>query len=229
MQLIFRFKKYVFWSLIGFLFSSLLVGCGGEVAPTTAPLPVVPTPLPPTPTPLPPTPQPTATLNSVATTEWGSVKSTGAEVHAAPNTSSPIVENLAPFTILAWQNKLIDESWFERAGGGWVSHDSVVIYRSEFEARRGVPQITATPTNVPTYNPKAPTIGRANYTFAPVVGNGSVPQYITTAPPPQPTSTPRGTPPAAVGSPKPTTVPPTATRPPVIITPPKNPPTVDNT
>jgi hypothetical protein len=111
-------------------------------------------------TPIPPTAtatvQPTATLAAVITAEWAVVKGTGAEVKAEPRSSSDTVERLAGFTVLALQRKLIDETWLERAGGGWVAKNDVIIYRNEAEARRNVPQATSAPTPVPTYNPNQP-------------------------------------------------------------------------
>lgn len=184
----------------------LLAACGEAVQPTVVVVPTInvatPTKAPPT---VPPTPVPTATLNSAATNEWGTVKSIGAEVRQEPNPGSPLIEKLAGFTVVAWQSKLIDESWFERAGGGWVRRDDVVVYRTEAEARRAVPQATPTDKPVPTYNPNPLPTGKVNYTFAPVVGPGAAPQYFTQAPPPpQPTPVPGS-------QPTPTAARPTAT------------------
>ena len=165
--------------------SSLLVACGDTAATAVvAPNLVLPTATTP---PLPtnsPTPQPTPTIAPIASTEWGSVKSTGTEVKAAPDNSSATLEKLNGFTIVAWQRKLVDESWLERAGGGWVQRRDIVIYGSEAEARRSVPQLAASITPLPSFNPNPATIGPAKYTYGPVVGPGAVPQVLTTRPAP---------------------------------------------
>lgn len=196
-------KKQLYFLPLGLLLVFLLVACGGEVQPTA--VVAVPTALPTAtkaPTPIPPTPLPTPTLNSVATNEWGSVKSTGAEVKQDPDTSSATLEKLDGFTIVAWQTKLVDGTWYERAGGGWVRHEDVIIYGSEGEARRAVPKASPTPTPVPTYNSKPLPTGKVAYTFAPVVGTGAAPQYFTPVPQPrQPTPVPGSQPSTSPGTP----------------------------
>ncbi len=176
--------------LLGAMLFSL-TACGGEqVGPTAAPS--VPTALPTIPaTPAPsPTPVPTATLAALLTTEWGSVKAIGAEVKASPDTKAATLEKLGGFTIVAWQRKLPDGSWLERAGGGWLQRQDVVVYATEGDARKGVPAATLPPTSVPTYNAKPATIGNPAYTYAPISGPGSIPQLITKPPvPPTPTPT----------------------------------------
>lgn len=114
-----------------------------------------PTPTP-TASPAPPTPVPTATLAAQKASEWGVIKGSGATVRSEANGNAPILEKLSGFTLVAFERKLVDESWWERAGGGWLSHDEVVVYSTEREARRNLPRPTPSPTAVPTYNPNQP-------------------------------------------------------------------------
>lgn len=145
----------------------LLLGACDTSAPT-ANVPKTPIIIP-TATAIPSTPTitsipPTPTLRSVQSTEWGAIKGIGAEVKAEPRTNSATVEKLEGFTIVAFQAKLIDESWWERAGGGWIARNSVVLYRDENEAVRAVPKPTLPPTPVPTYNPvQPPTVNVAQF------------------------------------------------------------------
>lgn len=187
--------------------SALLVACGdpptptATVAPTRPPTPTA-TPIPPTATPVPPT----ATLAPIDTTEWGSVKSGGAELKAEPDANSGTLTKLPPFTIVAWRRKLPDESWLERLGGGWVRRQDVVIYNSEEEARRAVPQAAGTPTALPAYVPPSVRVN-APYTFPPVAGPSAIPRQLPTNPVPTqpPNSNPQPTRPVNT----PTPVPPT--------------------
>ncbi len=132
----------------------IITACGDEAVPAAvSTLPPQPS-APPTATIIPttPTPQPTATLAARTTNEWASVKSGGTEVKTEPKNDAPIVEKLGGFTIVALQRKLIDESWLERVGGGWLPRRDVIIYANEYEARRSAPQVTQPPTPIPTYN-----------------------------------------------------------------------------
>ncbi|MEI6046678.1 MAG: hypothetical protein WCS37_20180, partial [Chloroflexota bacterium] len=199
-------KSLLCLSLGVLLLSALLLSaCGGEQPTATVAPPTIvlsPTPVPPTTI---PTPVPTATLAPVATTEWGSVKSTGAEVKAVPDNSAPTLEKLSGFTIVSWQRKLPDESWLERSGGGWIQRREVIIYNNESEARRGVPQPVAQPSQIPTYNPNPVQVSNPSYTFAPITGPDA--GFKINIPTPTPTiakpSLPLGTP---IGIPLGTTV-----------------------
>jgi hypothetical protein len=118
----------------------------------------------------------------VKATEWGSVKSTGAEVKVSPDNRSETIEKLEGFTVLAWQRKLPDESWFERTGGGWIQRRDVIIYSTEAEAKRGVPLPSVPPTLIPTYNPNPAKINNPAYTYAPISGSGSGLRIIVNSP-----------------------------------------------
>lgn len=154
---------------------------------TLIPPTVTPTPLPPTATPLP----------IVNTTEWGTVKSTGAEVKAEPNTNSATVGKLQGFSLVSFQRKTTNESWWERTGGGWIARDGLVIYRTEAEASRSLPQ-TASTGPTPTYVPPAQV--NINYGDSVVV---SPPAGIAAKPPvqaPKGQTTPTPQPPPAAAS-----------------------------
>ncbi|NWJ98326.1 MAG: hypothetical protein HXX20_21445 [Chloroflexi bacterium] len=132
------------------LLSLLLTACGNEAA---TPVAIAPVPVD-TATPVPTaTPRPTPTLAIVATGEWSIVKSTGANVKAEPNESLPTLEKLDGFTLVALQRSLANQSWVERAGGGWINRNQLVVYANEVEARRSLPKPTAVPVLVPTFNP----------------------------------------------------------------------------
>lgn len=148
-RLALRCKFLVYLLLLAFIIT--LVAC--DSAPATAPaqvaLATATEPIPTATVPAIPTAQPTATpVKLLKTSEWATVKSTGAEVKSRPAAGSTILEKLEPFTVVGWQNKLPDESWWERAGGGWIARNEVVIYKTEAEARKNVPQPTATPAPV---------------------------------------------------------------------------------
>ena len=140
-------------------FISTLVAC--DSAPATAPAQVaLATATEPTPTatvPATPTPNPTPIpVKPLKTSEWATVKSTGAEVKSRPDAGSTTLEKLEAFTVVGWQNKLPDESWWERAGGGWIARNEVVIFKTETEARKNVPQPTATLAPVTPLRPVDP-------------------------------------------------------------------------
>jgi hypothetical protein len=156
------------------------------------------------------------------TSEWGSVKSTGAEVKVSPDNRSATIAKLEGFTVLAWQRKLPDESWFERAGGGWVQRRDVVIYSTEAEAKRGVPPPSVLPTMVPTYNSSPVRVNNPAYTFAPISGPDAAFKVVINSPTPTSTTKPNsgntsGTGVAGSKSPE---VKPTATNTPVTPPPP---------
>jgi hypothetical protein len=204
-------QKRIFYLLIGLTLSAmvLLAGCGAEPVPA----PVEPTQPPvnlPTPTSAPPvatpTPFSTPTLPPIVTKEWASVKSAGADLKTAPDINSATIVRLPGFAIAALQLKLSDESWVERVGGGWLQRQDIVIYKTEEEARRGVPQSALTPSPLPAYAPPSGA-GNVRYTYPPIAGAGAVPRQLPTTAPPKAAPNVPGAKPTPTGVPP--TIPPT--------------------
>jgi hypothetical protein len=94
------------------------------------------------------TPQPTI-APQVATAEWGVIRK-DSPVFKTASVTSGATERLKPNTLVAFEKKLADNSWFMRAGGGWVSGDNLDVFPTKEEAQANLlPEPTATPAPTP--------------------------------------------------------------------------------
>lgn len=78
------------------------------------------------------TPRPTAVtaLSPISTTEWGIVR-IESEVKAEPSAGSITLEKLKENTLVAWEKKLPDSTWYMRVGGGWMPRSNVNVFSSK--------------------------------------------------------------------------------------------------
>ncbi len=135
-----------FLSIFLVILSLSLNACGED--PPSGPAVILPTPT--------DSPKPTPTpLVAIQTNEWAVVKFAGAEVRDSPLENANTLEKLGGYTVVALELKLVDESWVQRAKGGWIKTKDLVIYNNEFLARRSVPTAAS---GTPVVPPAGPTV-----------------------------------------------------------------------
>ena len=78
---------------------------------------------------------------STDSSEWGVIKY-NLDIIEKPQNGAKVINKLKVDTLVAFEQKLFDNSWYMLAGGGWVSSDSVKVYQSKAEALQGLPQPT---------------------------------------------------------------------------------------
>ena len=89
-------------------------------------------------------------LKVVPTREWGLVRPEGAEIKIEPEFTATTIGKVIGLEVVPFQNKLSNELWWERVGGGWVALGKLVIYPGEAEAVRAAKAINSRPTPTPT-------------------------------------------------------------------------------
>lgn len=101
--------------------------------------------------------------------EWGVIKY-NLDIIEKPQIGAKVTSKLKVDTLVAFEQKLSDSSWYMLAGGGWVASDSVRVYLSKEEAVQSLPIISAPPTAAPALKAQAQASQTGGVTFTAVNG-----------------------------------------------------------